>query len=834
MSEENKNDSKNPLYEVAQFIVDKRNGFYLVFVIAVLFAIASISKVSVNEDLTSYLPEYTETRIGLDLMEEQFITYGTAEVMVENISYETAEALLAEMEEVPGVASVAFNDEDDDEERFLSASALYSVSFDEVEDSPVSIAAMAEIRERLADYDVYVNTEVGRDDSKQLGEEMKVITIIVGIVILGILTLTSKSYMEVAVFIIVFGVSVILNKGTNFIFGEISFITNAIAVVLQLALAIDYAIIFCHRYMEERAHLDSREAAIESLSKAIIEISASSLTTISGLAALMLMQFRIGMDMGVVLIKGIICSLLTVFLLMPGLLMLFSKGIEKTRHKEYIPNIEPWGRFILKLRHVMPVIFLLVLVAGYYFSGKCAYVFSINSVDTGNPSVERIALDKIRETFGEKNVLAILVPSGDYGKEKHLLDQLEDLPVVDKAIGLANIKISPGDSDTEYFLTERMTSRQFAETAGLELEEARMLYDIYGLRKEEYGAIVNKEDYSVALIDIFIFLCEQIQEGLITIDDAEQRQDIDDAYDTLTKADQQLRSEDWSRLLLTTNMPEEAPESFEMVETIRAIANKIYGDEVIIVGNTVNDKDLSESFSVDNIKISILTILFVMFVLLFTFKSAGLPVLLVVTIQGSIWINFSFPYLMHSNMYFIAYLIVSSIQMGATIDYAIVATSRYQELKKQMDKKTAAAMALNQGFATVLTSGSIMTVAGFAIYFITTNPTIGSIGLALGRGTLISILLVLTVLPQLLVIGDVIIERTAFTLKKDLAQTVQSENIRLEGHVKGYFSGYIDAEIKGCLNGSLEAVIKAGELRIESSNGEEEANGSKTEQLQLV
>ena len=238
---------------------------------------------------------------------------------------------------------------------------------------------------------------------------------------------------------------------------------------------------------------------------------------------------------------------------------------------------------------------------------------------------------------------------------------------------------------------------------------------------------------------------------------------------------------------------------------------------MILAGNSTNARDLEESFQNDNMKISVMTVLFVAVILLFTFKSAGIPVLLVLTIQGSIWINFSFPYLTDSKMYFLAYLIVSSIQMGATIDYAIVITNRYMELKEYRKKKIAIIESLNQSFPTVLTSGSIMTVAGFLIGKMSSDPTIASIGTALGRGTLTSALLVMSVLPQILLLGDAIIEKTAISLKRDHMKQIRNDMIKMDGHIRGYVSGFMDADVKGFVKGDLNARVetKTGEIVIE-------------------
>lgn len=806
--------TESPMTKVARFIVDKRKAFYLVFIAAFVFCAASINKVQVNNDITSYLPAQTETRRGLTIMDEEFITLGNANVMVSNVTYQTALDLSRKLENIEGVSEVAF---DGTEEHYKNSSALFTISFDGEETDPATVEAMNEVLSALEGYDVYSSTQIGRDESATLQQEMTVILAIAAVVIVVVLLFTSKSYMEVPVYLIVFAAAAVLNMGTNFIFGTISFITNSIAVVLQLALAIDYAIIFCHRYMEERDNgLDPREADIAALSKAIVEISSSSLTTISGLVALMLMQLRIGFDMGIVLSKGIVCSMLCVFLLMPGLLMLFSGPIDRTRHRNLVPKINFWGKAVVRLRYILPPIFLVVVVAGAVLSSHCDYVFDTNDTDFDNKPAWRIADEKVTDTFGKKNTIAVLVPRGDYNKEKYVLERVSQLPQVTQATGLANIEVEDGR-----MLTDEMNPRQFSELAGVDIELARLLYQAYGLSVEEYGAIFqDPDDYSVPLIDVFEFLLDQKDKGVVNLT-GEQADKVDDLQERLHVGLEQLRGEHWSRLVFIADVPTEGDETYALLDEIRSIAQEYYGDDVILVGNSTNAFDLASSFSGDNMKISILTALFVMVILLFTFKSAGLPILLVLTIQGSIWINFSVPVLTGTNLFFLSYLVVSSIQMGATIDYAIVITNRYMELKTVMERKQAAVEALSQSFPTILTSGTIMAVAGFLIGGISTDATIGSVGQTLGRGTVTSIILVMTVLPQLLMLGDALIERTAITLNRDRKQRFNQGTMRLDGHIRGHVSGFVDGEFKGVLHGSVDALIESKYQELDTSEEEE-------------
>ena len=792
--------------KIATFIVDKRNLFFLLYAFALIFSIVATGWVKVENDITTYLPEDTETRQGLTVMNDNFVTYGTARVMVSNVTYETAENICSDLESIDGVTSVDFDDTTD---HYKSASALFSVTFDGTTTDDISIHALHTIRDMLAGYDTYIDTEVGVDTSADLQSEMSVILVLAAIVIVLVLTLTSRSYAEVPVLIMTFGAAALLNMGTNFLCGTISFISNSVTVILQLALAIDYAIILCHRFSDEHETKDTREACIAALSKAIPEISSSSLTTISGLGALAFMHFGIGRDMATVLIKAILFSLLSVFTLMPGLLMVFSKKIDATRHKNLIPKITFLGKFDVATRFIVPPIFAVVVVVTAVLANKCPYCYSYTDLVTAKQSESQIAHQKIKNTFGVNNMVAVIVPTGDYDSERQLLKDLDSCAEVKSTQGLANIDAMDG-----YKLADALTPRQMSELAGLDYEVAEALYAAYAVDQNEYGKLISGlGDYKVPLFDMFMFLQREMKDGNITLD-GDIQETLDDLFEQLNKAQLQLQSDKYSRLVVYLNLPEESDETLAFLDTMHALIAKYYSSDTYIVGNSTNVKDLSSSFGEDNMLISVLSALFVVIILLFTFRSAGLPVLLIVVIQGSIWINFSVPTIQHESLYFLGYLIVTSIQMGANIDYAIVISSHYTDLKKEMRPKEAIIAALNEAFPTIFTSGTILAVAGALIGVMTTNPVIAAIGTCLGRGTVISIVLVMAVLPQILLIGDTIVERTSFDVKVpvDLSRVnrTASGNMRVSGRVRGYVNGVIDAEIKGTLNGTLKASVTSG------------------------
>lgn len=790
---------KSPIEKLATLIVDKRKAFYLFYIIAGIFCAVATGWTQVNNDITSYLPDTSETRMGLSLMNDEFITHGSGSIMLDNVTFDTAERIAGELEEIEGVTSVTV---ENDADSFKNGSALMSVTFDGEAEDQISKDAMKSIKEKLASYDAYISSEVGNSSSETIAAEMQVVVVIVIVIIIGVLLFTSHTYMEIPVLLMTFAVAALLNMGTNFLFGEISFVSNSIAVVLQLALAIDYAIILCNRYTEERVNMDAREAVITALSKAIPEISSSCLTTISGMVAMMLMQFKLGLDLGLVLVKAILFSIFVVFTLMPGLLMSFSSLIDKTHHRNFVPNITAIGWFDVKTRFVVPPMFAVLLVAGFILSNNCNYVYGYSTISTYTQNASQIAEKKIDETFGTDNLVVVMVPAGDYDKEHKLLERLESLPEVDSAMGLANIEAMDG-----YVLTDALTPRQFAELTDMDIEVVQLAYSAYAASEDNYGQIVSSiNNFAVPLIDMFGFIYEEKEAGYVTLDD-DLNKEIDDLNEQLTDAKLQLGTENYSRMLLNTNLPEEGEETFKFLDELHEIVYSYYPDGAYIVGDSTSDYDLSSSFSTDNLMVSILSLLFVLVILVFTFKSAGLPVLLLAIIQGAIWINFSVPVMTGTNIFFLSYLIVSSIQMGANIDYAIVISSRYTELKKQMPTKDAVVETLNQAFPTIITSGAILAIAGLLIGFLSSDPAISSIGICLGRGTLISIFLVMFVLPPTLLLGDTIIEKTSFTLKHHDIVQKRSGYMRVNGRVRGYVSGIVDAQISGIIHGEISAQL---------------------------
>jgi hypothetical protein len=809
------------MLKLATFIVDKRNLFFLITIIALIFSAFSRNWVEVENSLSFYLPEESETKQALDVMADQFTTYGTAQVMVANITYNEASDLNERIAQVKGVQSIAF---DQTTEHYAHSSALFTVTFDYDETDDQCLASLDAVKELLSDYDIYVSTELGDTLAETIDAEVNVIMVYVAVIVVAVLILTSRTYGEVPVLLLTFITAMILNQGTNFLLGKISFVSNSVTSILQLALSLDYAVILCNRFKEEHRTLPIREAAIAALSKAIPEISASSLTTVGGLCAMLFMQFKIGPDMGICLMKSILFALLSVFVVMPGLLVLFGPLIEKTEHRDFIPKISFAGKFAWASRKVVPFIFLAAIVAGFFVSGRCPYAYGYSALTTPKLNETQIAENLIGDTFTSTNMIALTVPAGDYEKEAALLTELESMEEIDYSMGLANVEAMNG-----YMLADKLMPRQFSELADLDYEMAQVLYAAYATEQGDYGKLMgNISSYKVPLIDMFLFVCEQADAGVVQLS-SDQTAMLQDAKTQMESAKAQLQGKDYSRMLLYLTLPESGDETYAFLDTVRETAQRYYPDgNVYVAGNSSTEYDFEKSFARDNTVVSIVSLLIVLVVLLFTFKSAGMPLLLIVVIQGSIWINFSIPTLTGTGVFFMSYLVVSSIQMGANIDYAIVIASRYQEIKGAMSHREAMTESLNFAFPTVMTSGTIMTVAGILIGGMTSEAAIVGIGQSIGRGTIISMILVLFVLPQILLLGGGIADKTSFSMPSAIKQKEASGRVFVDGFVTGQISGAVSGMIRANVDGDVNLNVISGNVAECPPECQQEEGGNET------
>ena len=741
---------KNFLVKLGDFIVNFRYLFLGLFVVLAVVCTININNVKVNYDITSYLPDDTETKVGIDLMKE-FGELNQMQVLLTDISYDDAQEKADKIKNIDNVENVSFNNTKD---YYKNNNALIVVELGNVSDNTKD-KVLSKIDNIVDDSEYYIYVE----NSDDAVGGMNTILIIVVIIIVAVLLFTSKSYFNVILAFIVFGISILLNMGSNFLLGEISYITKSIAIVLQLGLSLDYLIIFLNHYMKEVKDDDNLILAVKkTVTKSVKEIFASSLTTIAGLIALVFMQLKIGGDIGIVMSKGIVCSMLTVILLLPCLLIIFNKPIMKLEHKSFVPNTKKLSQIILKSRKVLLSLFIIIVLLSIYLMGKYSYVYNVYSVKSITKSDTQIALDKIESNFGKHNRLVILVENKDkdYNKELELFNELSKNQNI-----LSMTSIGSQEIGSNIYLGSKLDYNTLSQILNITPELSLNLYKYYASENNELDKLININDYKITVIDLIYFL-EDNKDKLPLDDDMKLM--VDNYYNTINNSIALLESDNYSRFILELKTDVEGEETFELLDDIKDVTNKYY-DSSTLVGESVSARDLSDTFSHDNLIITLITIVFIALILLFSFKSLGMTLLLILTIEGSILINFGITTLMGDNIFFMSYIVVSAIQMGATIDYAIVMSNRYLTLRNKMDKKEAMIGALTDSTPAIITSGLILTASGFLIGFISDSGVISSIGMALGCGTLISMICTIFILPAILHVCDKFIKITTFTKK---------------------------------------------------------------------
>ena len=811
-----KKSSGSFMHRVSEFIVDKRGLIFIAVLICMIFSVFSMGWVTVQNDLTSFLPEKSDSKAGVDVMMNEFTLFGSAQVMVANVSLEKAYEIKEKIEKIDGIALIEFGE---DAAHYNNVSACYSITFSYPQSDSRCEEALNQIKTELKGYDTYISSDIGNPLGAILDNEIMLILIVASVLIILMLLLTSKSVVELPVIMLTFIAAMVINMGTNFIYGEISFVSNSVTSLLQLALSLDYAVILINRFREEYERHTLRDAVVEALTKAVPEVFGSSLTTVGGLAAMLCMQFGLGPDMAMCLIKAVLLAMLSVFIVMPGLLMIFGKALKKTEHKSLIPDVSFIGKFAYKSRKIIAPLFLVIVICAMLISHACPFSYGYTSQEAVKLNEQSFAKKMISENFGSTNMVAIVVPGGDYEKEAALLSELESRDEVSSTMGLANIEAMDG-----YTLASALNPRQFSELAGLDYEIATVVYAAYAASHEDYGSIINDiGSYEVPLIDMFLFVSEQIDSGIVNLE-GEQAEMLSSAKNQMQSAKAMMVGENYDRMVVYLNIPDDGDQTFTFLDEMKGIAKKYYPEgEVFVVGNATTAKDFKESFQVDNIVVMIVSIVTVLIVLLFSFKSIVMPVILILVIQGAIWINFSIPTLLDTPLFFLGYIIISAIQMGANIDYAIVIGTRYNELKHEMSRKEAIIETMNFAFPTVITSGTIMSVAGLLIGYMSSEATISSLGINLGRGTIISMLLVLFVLPQLLLVSDKLVEKTSFsfTKKKEKKETNLDGRVRVCGRVSGVIEGEIDGVIDAVIDGNVKLNLHSGNIEEKEVNENE-------------
>lgn len=668
-------------------IVNRKKLILILFAVAFVISLLCSQLVSVNYDMTDYLPEKTKSTVSIDIMGEEFDGgIPNARVMIKDVTIPEALEYKDKLKAIEGVSAVTWMDDAMDitvplstldadavESYYKDNNALFTVTIDE----EYRITATADIRSLIGEENAVTGSAISSADAttNTVSEIFKITVIAVAFVLL-VLILTTTSWIEPIVVLIGLGVAIILNNGSNLIFGEISFVTNAAGSVLQLAVSLDYSVFLLHRFEEcRKENADAKSAMVDALCKSTSSILSSGLTTVIGFIALVLMQFQLGADLGLALAKGVAISLITVFVFMPALILCTYKWLDKTKHRSFMPSFKGFGKAVQKIAIPMACIFVILIVPSYLGSNANDYLYGSSEILGKNSQYGKDA-KAIEDVFGKSDTYVLLVPKGDTATQTALSDELHTLPEITSIIS-------------------------YVDMAGAEIPNAYL-----------------------------------------------------DA-DTLS----QLEGENYSRMVLSVDVPYEGDSTFTLVENIRGIADTYYPDNNYLAGEGVSTYDLKETITADMVLVNLVAIGAVFLVLLITLKSIPLPFILVLSIETAIWLNLSVPYFSDKPIYYLAYLIISSVQLGATVDYAILMTDRYRENRQSLEKKPAVIQTLSDVFVSIMTSGSVLTVVGFLLGWMSSNQLLAQLGTFVGRGAICSLAIVLFVLPGLLYICDGMIIR---------------------------------------------------------------------------
>lgn len=668
-------------------LVNHRKTMVMIFTMVFVVCLLLGNLVKVNYDINDYLPESSPSTVSLELMQEEFDGgIPNARIMISDVTIPEALEYKEKLEAVDGVTAVTWLDDvvsifvplstldtDTLETYYKDNNALFTVTIEEDR----RIEAVSSIRELIGEDNAMTGSAVSTAISTtETVLEINKISIFTVLFVLVVLVMTTNSWMEPLIVLIGLGLAIVINNGTNLIFGEISFVTNAAGSILQLAVSLDYSVFLLHRFEECRQeNPDVKAAMTEALCKSTSSILSSGLTTVIGFLALVLMQFRLGPDLGLALAKGVAISLITVFVFMPSFILLTYKWLDKTRHKDLLPKFDLFGKSVQKMTIPMVCIFVILIIPAYLASNANDYYYGSSNI-FGNETQLGSDTAVIESVFGKSDTYVLMVPAGDTATETELSQELNNLPQVTSIIS-------------------------YVDLAGAEIP------------------------------------LEYLDENTLS----------------------QLISKNYSRMVLSVDVPYEGEETFALVEQVRNIAQKYYSDTYYLAGEGVSTYDLMETVTDDMVKVNLMAIAAVFIVLLLSLRSISLPIVLVLSIETAIWINLSIPYFMDTTIFYIAYLIISSIQLGATVDYAILMTDRYKENREMMNKKAAVIQIISDVTVSILTSGSVLTVVGLLLGYITTNQLLGQLGIFIGRGAILSLIIVLFVLPGLLYLFDPLIIR---------------------------------------------------------------------------
>ncbi|WP_226673549.1 efflux RND transporter permease subunit [Rossellomorea aquimaris] len=675
------------MIKIASWIIKHKKAVLIAFILATVLSTVAQFFVKVNYNMVDYLPDDAQSTQALDIMEREFTgAVSDTRVMVTDVSILEAMSYKEKLEAIDGVTDVMWLDDMVDlktplevadqetvENYYKDRNALFSISVRTGDEVRITDEIYKLIGEDGAIAGEAANTA---SSQKMAGSESMYAGMLLVPLIILILVVSTTSWIEPLFFLTAIGVSVLINLGTNIFLGEVSFVTQSVAPILQLAVSLDYAVFLLHSFSDYRKETDDPEEAMKlAMKKSFPAITASAATTFFGFIALTFMKFQIGSDLGLNLVKGIVLSFISVMVFLPALTLILYKWMDKTKHKNFVPSFNGIGNKVLKLKFPSLIFVLVILVPAFLGQTHTSFIYGTGE----QPENTRVGSDfkKVEEAFGETTPIVLLVPKGDMAKEEKLVEDIESLDYVTGVMAYVN----------------------------------------------QVGAEIPPEYLDKSITDEFY-------------------------------------SENYSRIVINTNQGTEGDAPFSIVEKVEKAASDYYGEKALALGESVTLYDIKNTVNKDNIVVNVLTVVTIALVLLFSFRSISIPIVLLITIEAAVWINLSIPYFTNTSLVFVGYLIISTVQLAATVDYGILFTEAYTHYRKEMPAKVAMIRTLDEKTFSISISAAILSSVGFILWITSSNPIVGSIGLLMGRGALLAFIMVLLVLPALLLVFDKWIKKT--------------------------------------------------------------------------
>ncbi|MGM0842720.1 MAG: efflux RND transporter permease subunit [Bacillota bacterium] len=677
------------MINIASWIIKHKKAVLIAFMLVTVMSTAAQFFVKVNYNMVDYLPDDAQSTQAMDIMEKEFTgDVPDTRVMVTGVTIQEALEFKEKLEAIDGVSDVIWLDDMVDlktplevadketvENYYSDQNALFSISVATGDEVRIT----DEIYELIGSDGAIAGEAANTASSQKMAgsESMYAGMLLVPLIIL-ILVVSTTSWVEPLFFLTAIGVSVLINLGTNIFLGEVSFVTQSVAPILQLAVSLDYAVFLLHSFSDYRKVTDDPEEAMKlAMKKSFPAITASAATTFFGFIALTFMEFQIGSDLGLNLVKGIVLSFISVMVFLPALTLVFYKWMDKTKHKSFVPSFTGIGNKVLKLKVPSLIFVFAILVPAFLGQTNTSFIYGSGE----QPENTRVGSDfkKVEEAFGETTPIVLLVPKGDTAKEMELVEDIESLDYVTGVMAYVN----------------------------------------------QVGSEIPPEYLDKSITDEFY-------------------------------------SENYSRIVINTSQGTEGEVPFSIVEKVEKAATDYYGDKALALGESVTLYDIKNTVNKDNVVVNVLTVVTIALVLLFSFKSITIPVVLLITIEAAVWINLSIPYFTNTPLVFVGYLIISTVQLAATVDYGILFTEAYTHYRKEMPAKEAMVRTLDEKTFSISISAAILSSVGFILWITSSNPIVGSIGLLMGRGALLAFIMVLFVLPAMLLVFDKVIKKTTY------------------------------------------------------------------------